>query len=285
MDFIYFLGRFHVLVLHLPIGVVLTAIVLDFLARKPRFRPLGAASAFLWSAAALTAIGTATLGYLHYLEGGFAGNSAIIHMVLGTSVAVGSTLVWVLRTRKLALPRLLDDGIAAVLLILIVSTGHYGGNLTHGSNYLLEYAPTPIRALAGLAPRRPPVTVLAEADIFLDVVHPILRARCTSCHNDDRRRAGLSFLSYESLRRGGEYGSVVSIGRSESSEMYRRVILPEDDEGRMPAEGNAPLTPEQVDVIGWWIDEGVPDSGLLGSLEYSVVEPQLRAVLNLEGPS
>ena len=71
MEFVYFLGRFHVLALHLPIGIVLTAIVLDFLVRKPRFQALGAASAFLWSAAALTAIGTAALGYLHYLEGGF----------------------------------------------------------------------------------------------------------------------------------------------------------------------------------------------------------------------
>jgi len=28
MDFIYFLGRFHVLVLHLPIGVILALFVL-----------------------------------------------------------------------------------------------------------------------------------------------------------------------------------------------------------------------------------------------------------------
>lgn len=285
MDFVYFLGRFHVLALHLPIGVVLTAILLDFLARKPRFQSLGAASAFLWSAAALTAIGTAVLGYLHYLEGGFAGNTAIIHMVLGISVAVGSTLVWYIRTREIALPRLLEDGIAAVLLVLIVLTGHFGGNLTHGSDYLVEYAPTPIRALAGLPPRRPPVTVLAEADVFLDVIHPMLRARCTSCHNDDRQRGGLSLLSYESLRRGSEYGSIVSSGNSDSSEMYRRISLPADDEAVMPAEGNTPLTPEQVDVIRWWIDVGIPDEGLLGSLEYSAVEPQLRAVLNLDNAS
>ena len=181
------------------------------------------------------------------------------------------------------LSRVLNDGIAVVLLLLIVLTGHYGGNLTHGSEYLLQYAPNPVRALAGLPPRRPPVTVLAEADVFLDVIHPMLRARCTSCHNDDRRRAGLSLMSYESLRRGGEYGSVVLAGRSETSELYRRIALPEDDEAFMPAEGNTPLTPEQVDVIGWWIDAGIPESGLLSSLEYSAVEPQLRAVLDLDG--
>jgi len=285
MEFVYFLGRFHVLALHLPIGLVLAAIVLDFLARKPRFEPLGAARTFLWSGAAVTAIGTATLGYLHYLEGGFAGSTATIHMVLGTSVAIGSTLVWVLRLRKLELPLALDNGIAAVLFILVVLTGHYGGNLTHGSDYLLEYAPTPIRALAGLPPRRPPVTVLAQADIYLDVIDPMLRSRCTSCHNDERRRGGLSLLTYAGLRRGGETGSVVLVGRSERSEMYRRISLPRDDEAAMPAEDNAPLTSEQVDIIGWWIDVGAPDGGPVGGFEHSAVEPQLRTVLNLDAPS
>lgn len=285
MDFIYFLGRFHVLALHLPIGLVLTAIVLDFLAYRPRFQPLAVASTFLWSGAAITAIGTVILGYLHYLEGNFAGTTAIIHMLLGTSVAIGSTLVWIIRSRKIELPRAVEHGLAAVLLLLIVLTGHYGGNLTHGSNYLLQYAPNPVRALAGLPPRRPRVTVLAEADVFLDVIHPMMLAHCTSCHNDERRRGGLSLLSYQSLSRGGETGRVVLAGRSERSEMYRRIMLPRDDEAAMPAEDNAPLTAEQIDVIGWWIDAGAPDSGLVGGLDYAAVEPQLRTVLGLEEPS
>ena len=34
-DFIFFLGRFHVLVLHLPIGIILAAVALDWIARSP----------------------------------------------------------------------------------------------------------------------------------------------------------------------------------------------------------------------------------------------------------
>ena len=40
MDFVYFLGRFHVLVLHLPIGMIVALFVLEFLSRKERFRYL-----------------------------------------------------------------------------------------------------------------------------------------------------------------------------------------------------------------------------------------------------
>ena len=38
----FFLGRFHVLALHLPIGIVIAAVVLDWLARRPRYAALAA---------------------------------------------------------------------------------------------------------------------------------------------------------------------------------------------------------------------------------------------------
>ena len=58
-DFVFFLGRFHVLALHLPIGIVIAAVVLDWLARRPRYATLAQASPFLWGAAALSAVFTA----------------------------------------------------------------------------------------------------------------------------------------------------------------------------------------------------------------------------------
>ena len=38
-EFGFFLGRFHVLALHLPIGIIIAAVVLDWLARRPRYAP------------------------------------------------------------------------------------------------------------------------------------------------------------------------------------------------------------------------------------------------------
>ena len=43
------------------------------------------------------------------------------------------------------------------VLALVSVTGHYGGNLTHGTTFLGEYAPSFLRSLIGAAPRRPPV--------------------------------------------------------------------------------------------------------------------------------
>ena len=73
-------------------------------------------------------------------------------------------------------------------------TGHYGGALTHGPDYLSEFAPGPLRARSAVAgaASRPKVTDVARADIYLDVVAPLLTAKCSSCHNEDKRRGGLS---------------------------------------------------------------------------------------------
>ena len=287
MELIYFLGRFHVLMLHIPIGIIIAIFFLELLARKERFRHLESASPFLWVAAAASAILTVILGYMHFAEGGFVGPSAAQHRTFGTALGIIITVVAVLRASPFAAnyrPVYLP---AAVLMVLLASiTGHYGGNLTHGSTYLVEYAPQPVRSLAGLAPRRPPVESLAAADPWLDLVEPMLQLRCESCHNEDKREADLVLTNFEGLMRGGETGSVVVAGRAELSELLRRIQLPGDDDAFMPAEGKAPLTDSQVRIIEWWISAELPNEMTMDQVTLqpdAELEALIRAELGL-GP-
>lgn len=282
MDFVYFLGRFHVLVLHIPIGIVTALLIMEWLLRKERFQHLEPAAGFVWLTAAASAIATVVLGYMHFAEGGFDGASALQHRNFGTGVAVIVTVVALLRSSSFATnykPVFLPA--AALLFVLIAMVGHYGGNLTHGSTYLVEYAPTPVRAAFGLGPRRPPVTDLALADPYLDIVAPMLNSRCEGCHNPDQRQAELDVTTYETLMRGGETGRVVSAGRPEVSELLRRVTLPEDDEAFMPAEGRTPLTARQVEIIGWWVRIGAVTGTPLGEID-GALDAQITALLNAE---
>lgn len=279
MDFVYFLGRWHVLVLHLPIGIICALFVLEWLARKEKWRRLEAASPFLWIATAVSALVTVVLGYMHFAEGGFVGSSAYQHRNFGTALAVIATVIAFIRVGSFAgnyKPLLFPA--AALMLFLAALTGHYGGNLTHGSTYLVEYAPQPIRALAGLAPRRE-ITSLAEADPFDDVVGPILMQRCDSCHNSDKREAELDLTTFESAMRGGESGRVIVAGNPDQSELLRRITLDPADEAFMPAEGKTPLTPQQTDIIRWWIEAGAPRGRPIGTLELS---PEATALISAE---
>lgn len=141
MDFLLFLGRFHVLVLHLPIGIVLLAIVAEFAARVPRWHGADAASDFLYRLGAVTAILTVVLGMLHAGEGGFDGGDLGAHRIWGISFAVLTILAALLRAVAANMYRKIQPIAAVVLLVAMTMTGHYGGNLTHGTTYLTEYAP------------------------------------------------------------------------------------------------------------------------------------------------
>jgi uncharacterized membrane protein len=163
-EIIYFFGRFHVLALHLPIGIILAAVALEWIARRRRYAHLASAAPMLWAAAAVTAILTAVLGYMHFAEGAFSGPSANAHRLYGTSVAVVAAAIWLLCAKWPAFYRRIHLAAGLLLVALVTLTGHYGGNLTHGSTYLVEYVPDAVRALVGADARRPPVTDLAMAD-------------------------------------------------------------------------------------------------------------------------
>ncbi len=156
-EFGFFLGRFHVLALHLPIGIVIAAVVLDWLARRPRYAALASAAPLLWGLAAVSAVLTAVLGYLHFGEGGFTGPSAEAHRLWGTVTAVAAVAGWWLASRSGGRAGAVRLAAGIAMLALVSITGHYGGNLTHGTTFLGEYAPSFLRGLIGAAPRRPPV--------------------------------------------------------------------------------------------------------------------------------
>jgi uncharacterized membrane protein len=279
MDFVYFLGRFHVLVLHLPIGIIVALFVLEYVSRKERYRYLEAASPYLWGATAISALVTVLLGFMHFAEGSFTGPSAEQHRFYGTVVAVVATGVAFLRVSSFAPSyKPLFFPASLVLLVLVSLTGHYGGNLTHGSTFLVEYAPQPLRSLAGLAPRRT-ITSVSAADPFADVVGPMFVERCASCHNEDKQESDLVLTTYAGVMRGGESGRVVVAGNTDLSELLRRISLPHDDDEFMPAEGKTPLTDQQVEIIRWWIAAGAPNGGTIGALE---VPAEMRETLSNE---
>jgi uncharacterized membrane protein len=270
-DLIYFLGRFHVLILHVPVGVLILAVGMEVLARAPRFfvagrSPIEPAMPLIWGAGALAAVATVALGYMHASEPGFTGAGVNHHRWAGTALAFTAVLIWAWRAdAPKSFARIWPAGIAAIVALLIV-TGHLGGVLTHGADYLSKYAPgSRHEGSTGLAGRSKP-TDPGVADIYLDVVAPVLTAKCSACHNEDKRRGGLSLADYPSLRKGGESGAVVKPGDPSSSELYRRITLPSTSQEYMPKNHKSPPSAAEIEVLRWWIVIGAPQKGLVREL-------------------
>lgn len=259
--FLLFLGRFHPLLVHFPIGILLLVALLEVVSRSRRLRSLQeevGAILFLGGCSALLA---GLVGRLRALEGGHDASLLFWHQWLGLGVAAGAFLAWSFHRAAHGRPgrriRQAYRGTLAATLGALIVAGHLGGTLAHGPDYLTYHLPDSFKLLAGLQlGTGGGMENLQKARLFSDLVQPVLRARCASCHNPAKREGGLELDSGEGMLKGGEEGSVVVPGDPDSSELYRRITLPLFDPDHMPPEGREPLTVEETELIRWWIQQG-----------------------------
>lgn len=288
-DLVLFFGRFHPLVVHLPIGFLLLAVIVAFISKLPKFQKLEASLDFILLLGAISAVLACVLGFMLSQGGDYHPATLFWHQWLGIGLAVVSVLLYLSRIEAQKGRRLfakMNKPYAFLLVLaLLTFTGHYGANLTHGSTYLLQYAPDPIRLVAGMdrkAVPRPPVTVLDSADIFLDVIHPIVQAKCNSCHNQDKTKGQLLLTSYEDMLRGGKEGPSLVPGDLMGSIMFQRVILPSGHDDYMPAEGKIGLTDDELAILEWWITNDAPPTMQLAFMKMeSDLTPKFQRVLGI----
>lgn len=285
-DFMLFIGRFHPLVVHLPIGFLFLAAIAQLATRKPKFHPIKPFLSYLWGLGTISAALAVLFGYLLSLSGDYDTDTLFWHKWSGVAVLVFSTGCFLISKKR---PESLN--IAKWTLVLLATgtmiyTGHLGGNLTHGQTYLLEYAPNPVRSLAGLQPKtepRPKVTVLDSADVYLDIISPMMQSKCTSCHNDGKKKGDLVLTSYSNMMKGGENGEVIIPRDVEASELFRRITLPNEHDDFMPSEGKRPLTDQEVNIIEWWIISGTPSSGYVNEFDAEEkIIAQVKSYLGLD---
>jgi len=84
-------------------------------------------------------------------------------------------------------------------------------------------------------------------------VHPILAAKCFSCHSQEKRSGGLSLGTYADVLEGGRSGAAVKPGSAAASLLVQRATG--EMQPRMPL-GGPPLAAAEVSILRTWIDEG-----------------------------
>jgi mono/diheme cytochrome c family protein len=94
----------------------------------------------------------------------------------------------------------------------------------------------------------------AAVDFQKEVV-PILQQRCVECHGAEKQKGKLRLDTKADFFKGGKDGEIVKAGAAADSEFYKRLILPKDNDERMPPKGDA-LTAPQIETLKNWINEG-----------------------------
>lgn len=88
---------------------------------------------------------------------------------------------------------------------------------------------------------------------FVNDILPIIKSSCavSGCHGQGSAQDGVDLSDYSSIIRTGD----VRAFNRRGSDLYE-VITDDDPDDRMPQPPYNPLTSEQIELIGKWIDQG-----------------------------
>jgi len=245
-----FIGRFHPVLVHLPIGILLLACFFQLLTVKSRFAFLQPAIPVMLFWGMLGAVFSCISGYMLSLSGDYDGQLVSRHQWLGIFVALASLILYLLY--KLSIGETSARVFSLGLIILVTITGHMGGSLTHGSDYLTEGLNSEDEK--GIVMK--PIPNIQEAALYTDVVQPLLQAKCYNCHGANKQKGKLRLDQQEFILKGGKDGKVIEAGKADESEMIERMLLPMSDEDHMPPKEKKQLTPAEISLLHWWISTG-----------------------------
>jgi uncharacterized membrane protein len=278
-------GRFHPLVVHLPIGILFLAFVFEFASYFTKFKKLRQAVQPSLFVGALFSIAAVISGLLLSREGGYDDRLLILHRNTGIATAVFTTLLYFLR--KSAVTYFQDKGkrkavriFLFIPLIGILSlTGHLGGSITHGEDYLFSFSSDEDVDAA------PSFKILSAGDsdsaiYYTDVIEPILKSRCYSCHSSSKQKGQLRLDRPDYILKGGKHGPIIA-SPADSSELLKRLMLPLEDEHHMPPNEKPQLSSAEIALIQTWVEEGANFENRLASFrQVSKIKSYLSSVLD-----
>jgi uncharacterized membrane protein len=253
-ELIDFLGSLHPLIVHLPIGILLMTIGIDFIMRNRNNSTVDKIVTFGWFLSFLSGFWAALFGWFlgdnnYYFE-----SQISIHRWGGIAFVGLCFFVWILRYLNFKYSTTFTHLFNLTAMVLITITGHYGGEMTHGQNYLINNLPfvTQEKTTHISEEKRAAVDSLF---VFEDLVYPVLEEKCMACHNQKQSYGGLNMTSFEALLKGGNSGVGIQKGMPYKSLIYKRVSFPQDHPKFMPPAG-VPLSYDQIATLEWWIDNG-----------------------------
>jgi uncharacterized membrane protein len=251
-----FFGHFHPVLVHLPIGIILIGLFMEWLARKEKYASIKPAINVVLFAGAFTAILACISGYLLSLEDEYDTETLNLHKWLGISVALLASLAYGIRKEYFfySHSKRIYPVSAILLFVLIVTTGHFGGTLTHGSGYLTQNLPNVFEVEPEETHKI--ITNVQEAILYEDIIAPILQNKCYTCHGPKKQKGGLRLDQPDLIIKGGKDGKVLRPGEPEKSDMMERLLLPPEDKDHMPPKERKQLSEAEIKLIHWWIEQG-----------------------------
>ena len=274
-----FIGHFHPVLVHLPIGILLMACLFQWLVKNEKFSALRPSINIALFIGMISAVVACITGYLLSRSGDYDEQLADTNQWFGISVAVVSIVMYYFNRKPVSDSIKIYSSI--ILFVLIMVTGHLGGSLTHGTDYLTVSLSNTKDSSHNRY--RKPLPDVQGAVVYSDIIQPVLENKCYACHGKSKQRGKLRMDLPDRLMKGGKDGVVIVANQAEKSEMIKRLLLKREDPDHMPPKQKPQLLEQEIALIHWWISTGASFDKKVKELEQpEKIKPVLAALQHPE---
>lgn len=264
------IGRLHPLLVHLPIGILILTFLLEIYERRKSVKTESHIVKFSLGIALISTLLSLATGWMLGEDGGYDETLLFRHRWMAVALGVGTLALYLIKSVPNTWSNYIYMPLFIIVLALLGITGHLGGSMTHGEDYLFKAREN----------KKINITDVDKALVYNDIVQPILDQKCVSCHNPGKTKGGLLMTGKEQLLAGGDSGSLLTAMEGEIPRLIHHIKLPLDHEEHMPPKGKNQLTDQEILLLEWWTENGSCFDCTAGALNKS--EPINNVLLSLE---
>lgn len=274
-----FIGHLHPVIVHLPIGILLLGVLMMVYEHYNKV-DLQLPISFAFLVGSISAVMACIAGWILSNSGEYDALLVQKHQWTGISTAVIGLLVYFLKQyRKL---------LAVILTLLVFITGHYGGTLTHGENYLfksnensnksqVDTIKVEVKKITQTISNGADSLTIETHNVYKEEIAPLLKLRCYNCHSAIKQKNGLRLDAEAYIKKGGKNGKIFVAGNTFKSPLYTSLVLPIDDEKHMPPKGKHQLSQNEILIIENWIKSGASFEDIIDTISNKEVANNITA--------
>ncbi len=258
------MGVLHPLLIHFPISLLMLAFFLELYSLNRKGKKYKEVIPLITLLGGTGAILSALSGYLLMNGGEYEDHAVSLHRNWGIALAGSSVLLMALYKFPPKIPfiHLIGQGFLSILVII---TGHLGGNLTHGEDFL---------TLKKTEKVNKQIVINQNDLVYAKMIAPILEEKCISCHGKTKQKGKLKLDNIQDLLKGGKNGFYHENGAEKIALMAHRIQLPSSDKEHMPPKSKTQLTDDEKVIIEKWLSLGAKNTLRIKDLK-------LKEVLNV----
>ena len=250
--FVFFIGRFHPILLHLPIGGLIALFVMEIInSYKPKLKLDSACNILLWFSI-ITIFPTTLLGFLLASNASYDDELLNIHKWLGWFTALSCIWLFYLKSIKNKKGVFQYKYVLYFNVIFLSLAGHFGGMLTHGEDYLTKYMPKGLKTVLNISDEEDFILVDRKIDsssveltYYTNHIQPIIQNYCYKCHGEEKQKGEMRFDNLDWDMINGFDGEKWNL------------MLNEINLGEMPPEDQDQLTDQERRMLVDWISKNL----------------------------